>query len=126
MAASRRGRARGFTLIEVIGALVVFSAGVLMVLRLSAVSGTRMREAGISSELAARAAEQLDSLDQLPLSGLTMGVDTDTLTVSGRVYERILTLTPLTPLLARVELSLTPVGGTGTTFAATSYLSEPW
>ncbi|MEX2467082.1 MAG: hypothetical protein WD995_09230 [Gemmatimonadota bacterium] len=121
-----RGVGGGFTLIEVIGALVIFSVGVLMVIRLSTATGTQMRYAGVSSELAVRAAERLDSLDAAPFSALVMGVEVDALTMSGLAYERRVTLTRLTPLLARVEVVLTPVAGDGPTYTATSYVSEIW
>ncbi|MDZ7778570.1 MAG: prepilin-type N-terminal cleavage/methylation domain-containing protein [Gemmatimonadota bacterium] len=116
----------GFTLIEVIGAFVIFSVGVLMVVRLSTATGTQMRYAGIRSELAVRAAERLDSLDAQPSASLTMGADADTLTIMGLAYERSVTLTRVTPLLARVEIEITPVGGDGPTFRTTSYVAEAW
>lgn len=125
--ASARGSRRnaGFTLIEVIGALVIFSVGVLMVFRLTTASGTQMRYAGVSSELAVRASERLDSLDATPFSSLVMGVQTDALTVSGLAYQRSVTLTRITPLLAQVEVTLTPVED-GPSYAATSYLAGIW
>jgi hypothetical protein len=54
-----------------------------------------------------------------------MGVETDALTVSGLAYQRSVTLTRLTPLLAQVEVTLTPVGD-GPSYAVTSYLAEVW
>lgn len=121
----RRGRG-GFTLIEVIGAFVIFSVGVLMVVRLSTATSRQMRYAGVASELAVRAAERLDSLDAEPFSSLVMGTDADTFTVMGLRYERSVTLTRSTQLLARVEIALTPVGGEGPTFTTTSYVAETW
>lgn len=116
----------GFTLIEVVAALVVFSVGVLMVVRLSTASATQMRYAGVSSALALRAAERLDSLEAEPFASLTPGTDADTFLVSGLSYERVVTLTILTPLLARVEVALTPVDGQGPSLTTTSYVGETW
>lgn len=116
----------GFTLIEVIGALVVFSVGVLMVVRLSTASGVQMRYAGVRSELAVRAAERIDSLEAEPFGGLTPGTDTDTLTVGGIVYTRAVTLTPVTPLLLQVDVDLAPLDGQGPLHSVRSYLSETW
>lgn len=116
----------GFTLIEVVAALVIFSMGVLMVLRLSSASGTRMRYAGVSSALAVLATERLDSLDATPLATLVAGTSADTLVVEGIAYERAVTLTALTPILARVDVVLSPVGGAGPVHQVTSYLSEVW
>ncbi|MEX0836819.1 MAG: prepilin-type N-terminal cleavage/methylation domain-containing protein [Gemmatimonadota bacterium] len=122
----RHGRRGGFTLIEVVAALVIFSVGVLMVIRLSTASTTQMRYAGVSSALALRAAERLDSLEAEPFASLTPGTDADTFVVSGLSYARVVTLTSLTPLLARVEVALTPVDGQGPTLATTSYVAETW
>jgi len=124
---ARHGRppTAGFTLIEVVGALVIFSVGVLMVIRLSTATGTQMRYAGVSSELAVRAAERLDSLEAAPFASLVMGVDVDALSVSGLEYQRSVTLTRLTPLLARVDVILAPVGA-GPTYTATSYVGDTW
>ncbi len=84
----RRERREGFTLIEVVAALVIFSVGVLMVIRLSTASTTQMRYAGVSSALALRAAERLDSLEAEPFASLTPGTEADTFLVSGLSYGR--------------------------------------
>jgi Tfp pilus assembly protein PilV len=120
-----RRRDGGFTLIEVIGAFVIFSVGVLMVIRVSSVSGIQMRYAGVSSELAVRAGERLDSLDAAPFGSLVMGEQTDMFTASGLQYQRSVTLTQITPLLARVDIEITPVTQ-GPTYTMTSYVSETW
>jgi len=124
---TERGRANGgFTLIEVIGALVVFSVGVLMVIRLTGALGTQMRYAGVSSELAFQAGEKLDSLDRLTAGAMTVGTRIDTLVVFGRPYRRSLSVSRLTPILTTMVVSLTPVDGDGPAYSATSYRSGPW
>lgn len=116
----------GFTLIEVIGAFVIFAVGVLAVVRLTSVGGTQMRYAGIASELAVRAAERLDSLEAEPFASLAAGAETDTLTVSGLAYTRTVTVTVLTPLLARIDVSLSPSDGAGPSHAGSTFVSERW
>lgn len=120
------GRRGGFTLIEVVGAFVVFAVGVLMVIRLSTATSTQMRYAGISSALALRAAERLDSLAAEPFSSLVAGSDADVVVVSGLDYDRTVSLTRLSPLLMRVEVALRPRGSEGPTYQVTSYVSEVW
>ncbi len=122
---SSNGCNSGFTLIEVIGALVIFSVGVLMVLQLSGALGTQMSYAGGTSQLAVLANERLDSLEAEPFASLTPGVETDTVTVDGVSYERVVTIASLTPLLARIDVSLTPIAD-GPTYAVTSYASTVW
>jgi prepilin-type N-terminal cleavage/methylation domain-containing protein len=63
----------GFTLIEVIGALVIFSVGVLMVIQVSGALGTQMRYAGIRSELAVHANQRLDSLHAEAFASVATG-----------------------------------------------------
>jgi hypothetical protein len=110
----------------VVGAFVIFSVGVLMVIQLSSATSMQMRYAGVSSTLALRAAERLDSLEAEPFSGLTPGTVDDVLVVSGLSYDRSVVLTLLTPVLMRVEVTLEPSDGEGPSYQATSYLSEVW
>jgi len=116
----------GFTLIEVIGALVIFSMGVLMVIQVSGALGTQLRYSGASSELAVLANEKLDSLESLPLTSLSAGTTVDTTTTQGVDYECTLVVTTLTAALARIDLSLVPINAPGPSHTVTSYSSAPW
>jgi prepilin-type N-terminal cleavage/methylation domain-containing protein len=119
-------RSGGFTLIEVIGALVIFSVGVLMVLQVSGALGTQMRYAGARSELAVLAAERLDSLGALPLASLTPGTTVDTITAAGLDFETTVVITTVTPVLSKIDVSLVSVSGQGPSHSVTSYASAPW
>lgn len=117
----------GFTLIEVIGALVIFSLGVIMVLQLTGALTRQMEYAARSSELVVRAQERLDSLEALPFDSITVGTRQDTLTVRGIAYVRRATVTSVTGLLRRIEVSLAPqTTGAGPSYAATSYAAARW
>lgn len=116
----------GFTLIEVIGALVIFSVGVLMVMQVSGALGTQMRYAGARSELAAIAGERLDSLEALPLPSLTPGTTVDTVTAEDLEFECTVVVTTVTSVLTKIDVSLVPTGTTGPSHSVTSYASEPW
>lgn len=118
--------ARGFTLIEVIGALVIFSVGVLMIVQLSGALGTQMRYAGARSLLVVHANERLDSLEATPVASLVPGTTLDTLVLEGMEYERSVTVASVTPVLARIVVSIAPTGGTGPSVSITSYASEAW
>jgi prepilin-type N-terminal cleavage/methylation domain-containing protein len=119
-------RDRGFTLIEVIGALVIFSVGVLMVLQVSGALGVQMRYAGVRSEIVILANERLDSLEATPLASISAGTEQDTLSVQGIDYERTVTVTSITAVLAKIDVSLIPIGGVGPSHALTSYASDVW
>ena len=116
----------GFTLIEVIGALVIFSVGVLMVMQVSSALGTQMRYAGAGSEITVLAAARLDSLEALPLASLTAGTSVDTLVVEGIEYECTVVITSVTNALSKIDVTMAPTGGNGPSHSVTSYTSEPW
>ncbi len=116
----------GFTLIEVVGALMIFSVGVLMVIQVSGALGTRMRWAGLSSQLVVIANERVDSLEAEPFASVAPGTSTETLTVQGAAYQCTVTVTLVTPLLKRIDVSLAPSSGQGPSHALTSYTSETW
>jgi len=113
-------------LIEVIGALVIFSVGVLMVIQVSGALGTQMRYAGLRSELAVMASERIDSLEALPFASLAAGTTVDTVTASGVAYARTVAVSAVTPVLARLDVSMTSVDGSGPSYSATSYTSNAW
>ena len=119
-------RQTGFTLIEVIGALVIFSVGVLMVMQVSGALGTQMRSAGARSEIVVLTNASLDSIGSTPFGSITAGTTLDTLTVQGWPYERTVTITALTAVLARIDVSVTPIDGVGPSHSVTSYTSTVW
>jgi prepilin-type N-terminal cleavage/methylation domain-containing protein len=119
-------RQSGFTLIEVIGALVIFSLGVLMVMQVSGALGTQMRSAGARSEIVVLANASLDSLGSTPFASITAGTTRDTLNVQGWLYERTVTITALTPVLAKIDVAMSPVDSVGPSHAVSSYTSAVW
>ena len=118
---------RGFTLIEVIAALVIFSVGVLMVLDLTHTLSREMRYAATTSELVVRAQERLDSLGSVDFGSLALGTSGDTLTVEGVAYQRLVGVSKVTDLLYRIDVTLSPLtGGAGPSYAAVSYSAAHW
>jgi prepilin-type N-terminal cleavage/methylation domain-containing protein len=116
----------GFTLIEVLGALVIFSLGVLMVIQVSGALGTQMRYAGTRSEIVVHAAQLLDSLAAEPFASIAVGTKLDTLVVQGAEYMRTLEVATVTPVLKQVEVVLEPLVSRGPSHAVTSYVSAAW
>jgi len=78
----------GFTLIEVMAALVISSLGVLMVLNLTGAVSTQMNRAGLWSQVAVTLRNRLDSLQLVPYDSLTTETVSDTLTLNDRVFDR--------------------------------------
>lgn len=117
----------GFTLIEVIGALVIFSLGVIMVLQLTGALSRQMEFAAKTSQVVARAQERLDSLESLPFDSLTLGSRQDTTTILGTPYRLSTTVTAVTAILRQIDLTMAPSSGaSGPTYTTTSYSSAPW
>lgn len=118
---------RGFTLIEVVAALVIFSLGVLMVLDLTGALARQMRYAATTSELVVRAQEQIDSLEALAFDSLTVGSRLDSLTVQGVGYGQTVSVSAVTGLLYQLDVALAPITpGEGPSYSATSYSAAHW
>ncbi|MEQ1856988.1 MAG: prepilin-type N-terminal cleavage/methylation domain-containing protein, partial [Longimicrobiales bacterium] len=116
----------GFTLIEVIGALVIFSVGVLMIVQLSGALGVRMRYAGARSELIVFADERLDSLAAEAFTALTPGTSLDTLVAEGTSFQSTVSISLVSPVLKRIDVSIVPIAGEGPSHSVTSYTSAAW
>lgn len=120
-------RSGGFTLIEVMGALIIFSLGVLMTLNLSDALGEQLDRAAIRSELMARARTRLDSLQAVEFTSLAPNSNQVNFTVRGRSYRETVQVSSFSPLVMQLSVSLEPTGGaTGPRHAVTSYTSGRW
>lgn len=116
----------GFSLIEVVGALVIFTVGLGMVMQLSGALGVQVESSAISSEIVVLAGERLDSLARTPFDSHAPGQEVDTTTVRGRRYRMTSRVSRHGPLLLRVEVDLEPVAGPGPKHSARSYLAGRW
>lgn len=123
-----RGTSRaGFTLIEVMGALIIFSLGVLMTLNLTDSMSEQLARAAIRSEIMARARTTLDSLEAEGFEGLSAGSLQRNLTVHGRSYRETLQVASFSPLVLQITVAFDPVSGArGPSHSLTSYLSGDW
>jgi prepilin-type N-terminal cleavage/methylation domain-containing protein len=126
--ARRAGLAQrsGFTLIEVLGALVVFSLAVLMATSLTSALAVQMRYSSIRSELASRAQSRLDSVAILPYDSVDVGSLADTLLIQGSAYRHTLTVLQLEPRIREVQVSLAPLSPPGPQFRVVTYVVAPW
>lgn len=117
----------GFTFIEVIGALLIFSVGVIMVLDLTGALSRQMEIAAKTSVLVVRVQERLDSLEALPFDSLTLGSEQETVSIRGTDYLFTATVSEVTGVLYRMDITLAPaVAGTGPTHSLTSFAAAPW
>lgn len=116
----------GFTLIEVIGALVIFSAGVLLIVGLSGALSLQMQRSALRSELVLRGQERMEELERQPFASLTVGTEVDTIELQGREFERTVTISEPRPLVRQIELTIEAIGQPGPNFSATSYVTDSW
>jgi prepilin-type N-terminal cleavage/methylation domain-containing protein len=116
----------GFTLIEVLGALVVFSLAVLMATSLTSALAVQMRYSSIRSELASRAQSALDSVAILPYDSVDVGNTQDTVLIQGSAYRHTLTILQLQPRIREVQVSLAPLSPPGPQFRVVTYVVAPW
>ena len=125
----RSGPARraGFTLIEVIGAVLIFSMGVLMVLKITSALSQRAEYAAVTSTINVMGQQRIDSLSVVTYASVLVGTTTDTVTVRGIQYRRQLVVTQYSPLVKKLDLTLGPlVAGSGPTYDASTYLRDTW
>lgn len=120
-------RRAGFTLIEVMAAFLVFSAGVLMMLGVTRGLSLSLEHSAINSLITAEGQERMDSLNAVSYASLTVGSVTDTITFRGIQYRRIQSVTQYSPLVKRVDVTLARLdGGVGASFSASSYRGDVW
>ena len=123
-------RCGGFTLIEVMGALLVFVMGVLMVLRLSAAMTTQLEFSGVTSELVVVAHEQIDSLAATPFDSLEAKTEENDFKVGALEieYTKTVTVSLVNPLLYRfdVGVSLKDTLAWGPSYSVTTYSAGSW
>lgn len=122
----RSDRADGFTLIEVVGALVIFSAGVLGLMNVGSSLTTQLRYSGARSEIVVMANERLDSIESMPFDSIVAGTTQKSVTIQGWAYECMVTVTDLTPVLTRVDVTIERLDGLGPSHDVTSYTSAVW
>lgn len=118
--------AEGFTLIEVIGAILVFSAGVLMVAQVTGNLSLQMEWSAAKSEVVAVAQERMEELEEQSYDALAVGTSADTLEIRGRDYIRSVTISAYGPLTKEISVSVDPDGPSGPRFSASTYVNRSW
>ena len=118
--------AGGFTLIEVIGALLIFSTGVLMVMGFAATLSLQMERAALRSELAVVGQERLDSLELVSYAALTVGTTTSSASIRGESYSWTITVSDSTALVKHAKVTATPASGSGPSFSGSTFAVRSW
>ena len=116
----------GFTLIEVIGALVVFSLGVMAVINLTGTLSVSMERAALRSELAVVGQERLDSLELVDYIILTVGTTTSSASIRGETYTWKVIVSDSTALVRHVAVTGMPSSGSGPSFSGSAFVDRTW
>jgi len=122
----RTGDRGGFTLIEVMAALVIFTVGVIGALQLSDGLGERLYRAGLRTRVVETAHEQIDSLRAAGYATLAVGASSSNVTLANRSYRIDRDISQYSPLLKRIAVSVVPTGGAGPTHSTFSFLATEW
>lgn len=117
---------RGFTLIEVVAALVVFAAGVLMAVRLAGGLSTQVRNSALRAAVVGTAQERMEELERLPYDSLTVGTTVEAVTIRGREYEVATSVGSYGRRVRSVEVVVRPEGEGGPSHDLLSYVYGPW
>ena len=118
--------ADGFTLIEVIGALVIFSMGVLGVMTLTGTLSVQMETAALRSELAVVGQERLDSLELVAYPDLIVGTTTSSASIRGETYTWSVTVSDSTAVIRHVVVTGIPYSGSGPSFSGSAFVDRSW
>ncbi len=118
--------ADGFTLIEVIGALVIFTMGVLAVVLVTDTLSVQMERAALRSELALVGQERLDSLELVDYVDLTVGTTTSSASIRGETYAWKVIVSDSTALIRHVAVTGIPSSGSGPSFSGSAFVDRPW
>ena len=117
----------GFTLIEVLGAMVVFTGGVLMVLNLAESLSQQVTRAALVSQISGIVREQVDSLEALGYAGLSDGETTASLTlIPNRTWTLTRTVSTYSPLVRQVTVALEPSGFSGPSRTYSIWVAGEW
>lgn len=97
---------RGFTLVEVMVALVILATGALAVTQLSLSVAVLMQQSTAKTELIAHAENKLEEVQARDFDELVAGTETDTVSVRGRPYLRRITITAPNSRMREIRVAL--------------------
>jgi len=116
----------GFTLIEVIGAVLFFALAVGMATQLAGSLSRQVERAALRAGVTSAAQERLEEMERLPYDSLTVGTTMDTITIRGREFASTREVTEFGTRVRSVRVSIEPVGGSGPSQELTGYVFGPW
>ena len=130
MSARQAGRAKsvastgGFTLVEVMVALVILAVGALALTHLSLSVAVLMQQSSAKTELIALAENRLESVQARAYADIDPGVEQDTVSVRGKAYVRRVTITAPNARTRQIAIDLSSTQET-LRYSTLTYVSAP-
>ncbi|MGH7544934.1 MAG: type IV pilus modification PilV family protein [Gemmatimonadota bacterium] len=116
----------GFTLVETLVAMIVFSVGVLSLAQITGRLAVEMRRAGAQTAVVATAQTGMETREVQDFASVAVGTTVDTITIRGRAFVRTVTVTSPALRVKRVDVSVAPAVPPGPTHTLTSYVHKQW
>jgi prepilin-type N-terminal cleavage/methylation domain-containing protein len=121
-----RHASAGFSLIEVMGALLILSVGMVSAVRLASLSMARLRYVDHKAEAVRLAGERLDSLTSLSYGTLAPATWADTVTRGDDRWLVSQTVSQWSTRVRRLQVAAVLVGDTVSSGTITAYLADTW
>jgi prepilin-type N-terminal cleavage/methylation domain-containing protein len=116
----------GFTLIEIMGALLILSVGMVSATRLATASMERLQYVDAKAEAVRIAGERMDSLQGVDYNSLPPGTWSDTITRAGDRWAMSHAVTQWSFRVRRLEVASRLVGDTVSSGPLLAYLKDGW
>lgn len=120
-----RASTGGFTLVEVMVALVILAMGALALTHLSMSVAVLMQRSSAKTELIAAADNRLENVQARRYADLRVGVERDTVSVRGIRYERRVTITAPNTRMRQIQIYLHSPVSDALSYSAITYVSAP-
>ena len=115
----------GFTLVEVMVALVVLALGALATTQVALAVAVLMQQSTAKTELIAHAENRLESVVTRDYALLADGVEVDTVLVRGAPYVRRVTITATNARTRQIQVELSSSGAEALRYSVLTYVSAP-
>jgi prepilin-type N-terminal cleavage/methylation domain-containing protein len=116
----------GFTLIEIMGALLILSVGMVSATRLATASMERLQYVDAKADAVRIAGERMDSLQAVDYLSLSPGTWTDTITRGTTRWAMSHAVTQWSFRVRRLEVTSRLVGDTVVSGPLVAYLKDEW
>lgn len=116
----------GFTLVEVMAALIILVVGVLAIARVTGGLALELRRAGAQTAVIAATQTALEAEEAKSFSAISLGTRTDTVRIEGRPYVRTVVVSQAGARVKRIDVTVAPAVPPGPRHSLISYVHKRW